>query len=76
MGRKIDKLRRVVQNLADRYGKDDADVMRLKQELDALEAAGEGQRVERRKVQLCRYTFGSVARQHYYDSTRNTPGSQ
>ena len=76
MGKKIDRLRRVVQKLGDRYGADDVDVMRLQQELLALEAAGERQCVERRKVQLCRYTFGSVARQHYFETGRQNLGNQ
>ena len=76
MGRKIDRLRRVVQKLGARYGDDDMDVQRLRQELVALETAGERQCVERRKVQLCRYTFGSVARQHYFDNTDQAGASQ
>ena len=76
MGRKIDRLRRVVQKLGARYGDDDMDVQRLRQELVALETAGERQCVERRKVQLCRYTFGSVARQHYFDNADQAGASQ
>ena len=68
MGKKLDKLRRLVQKMGDRYGKVDLDVLRLKQELDALEALGEEKVEERRKVQTCRYTFGSIAKQHFHDS--------
>jgi hypothetical protein len=65
MAKKTDKLRRVVQEMSDRYGADDADVRRLQLELDALERCDVAVQVERRKVQVCRYTFGSLARQHY-----------
>lgn len=68
MSKKLDKLRRLVQKMGDRYGKDDLDVQRLKQELDALEIIGEEKIEERRKVQTCRYTFGSIAKQHFRDS--------
>jgi hypothetical protein len=65
MGKKIDKLRCVVREMGDRYGVDDADVMRLQQDLGALERSIVDKPVERRKVQVCRYSFGSVARQHF-----------
>lgn len=65
MARKIDKLRSVVQELGDRYGAADADVMRLQQALGALEGSAVVQQVERRKAQVCRYSFGSLARQHF-----------
>ena len=66
MSKKMDKLRRLVQKLGTRYGMDDVDVVRLRQELEALEAMGKPQIVERRKAQVCRYNFDSVARQHFH----------
>jgi hypothetical protein len=68
MSKKLDKLRRLVQKLGDRYGKEDGDVLHLQQELDALETLGEAQVEERRKQQTCRYTFGSIAKRHFLDS--------
>ena len=65
MSKKMDKLRHLVQKLGARYGVDDVDVVRLRQELEALEALGKPQIVERRKTQVCRYNFDSVARQHF-----------
>ena len=38
MGKKTEKLRRVVNKLGQRYGVEDADVQRLQSELDVLEA--------------------------------------
>lgn len=69
MGKKIDKLRCVVREMGDRYGADDADVMRLQQDLGVLERSTVAAPVERRKVQVCRYNFGSVARQRFRDPT-------
>jgi hypothetical protein len=36
MGKKVEKLRHLVKKLAIRYGEDDADVARLRAEIDAL----------------------------------------
>lgn len=38
MGKKAEKLRRIVNKLSHRYGADDTDVQRLQMELDALDA--------------------------------------
>jgi len=38
MGKKAEKLRRMVNKMAVRYGADDPDVQRLQSELDALDA--------------------------------------
>ena len=38
MGKKTDKLRRIVDKLTQHYGPDDSDVQRLQSELDMLEA--------------------------------------
>ena len=38
MGKKAEKLRRMVNKMAIRYGADDPDVLRLQSELDALDA--------------------------------------
>ena len=38
MGKKTEKLRRIVDKLGQRYGADDSDVQRLQSELDGLEA--------------------------------------
>jgi hypothetical protein len=38
MGKKAEKLRRIVNKMAIRYGADDPDVRRLQAELDALDA--------------------------------------
>jgi len=76
MGKKIDQLRRVVTKLGVRYGEDDADVQCLRRELEVLEAVAEAPREERRRAQQCRYTFGSLARQHYEASRLQNPRLQ
>ena len=65
MIRKIDSLHYLVQELSDRYGADDADVRQLQAEWGARQEREVPVQPERRKAQVCRYTFGSVARQHY-----------
>jgi hypothetical protein len=65
MPKKINKLRCLVRELKDRYGPEDSDVKRLVHELDTLEHATVAKQEERRAVQICRYSFGSVARQHF-----------
>jgi hypothetical protein len=65
--KKINKLRQVVREMADQYGVEDAHVQRLQSDLLALEGTAPVTREERRKVQIARYTFGSLARQNYRD---------
>ena len=73
MSKKLNRLRRVVGKLSLRYGAEDMDVLRLRQDLNALEALGEVQAEERRKEATCRYTFGSLAKQHFRASRAADP---
>jgi hypothetical protein len=73
MAKKTDQLRQLVHEMGDRYGADDVDVQRLQQELQALERTDVVKPVERRKLQVCRYSFGSLARQHYNDPQASLP---
>jgi hypothetical protein len=67
MGKQIDNLRRVVQDLELRYGKGDVDVQQLQSELDASEQVKE-RFAERRPATPHKYNFGSLAKQHFYAS--------
>ena len=73
MGKKHDQFRRLVQDMGDRYGMEDVDVLCLKQELNEREIVGEPKLEERRKVQTCRYTFGSIAKKNFDESRQAAP---
>ena len=68
MGKKVDNLRRVVQDLETRYGKEDLDVQRLQSELTALEQVKERRIVERRAATPHKHNFQSLAKQHFHAS--------
>lgn len=67
MGKQIDNLRRVVQDLELRYGKGDIDVQQLQCELDGTEEVEE-RLTERRPATPHKYNFGSLAKQHFHAS--------
>jgi hypothetical protein len=69
MEKKLEKLRRLVQDLGSRYGNDDPDVLRLQTELSALEAIKPAPKEERRKANPGKRNFQSVSRQ-FFDATR------
>ena len=75
MEKKLEKLRRLVQKLGARYGKDDADVIRLQEELNALQAMKPAtpQQPERRKATPLKRNFQSPTRQ-YFDAS--VPGDR
>ena len=68
MGKKLDNLRRVVQKLESRYGKDDVDVQRMRADLNVLEAIKEAKIVERRAATPHKHNFQSLAKQHFHAS--------
>ena len=68
MGKKVDNLRRVVQDLETRYGKEDLDVQRLQSELNALEQVKERRIGERRAAPPHKHNFQSLAKQHFHAS--------
>lgn len=68
MGKKLDNLRRIVEKLETRYGKDDVDVQRMRGELNTLEAIKEAKVVERRAATPHKYNFQSLAKQHFHAS--------
>ena len=65
MGKKADKLQRVVKKLASRYGKEDADVQRLQLALDILDAEKK-QQLERRRFGPAEIAFMTPAKQLFY----------
>lgn len=68
MEKKLEKLRRLVKELSDRYGNDDPDVCRLQIELKALEAIKPAAKPERRKATPLKRDFQSPTRQ-YFDAS-------
>ena len=68
MRKKTEKLRRLINKLALRYGDDDVDVLRLRAELDAL-AATRDNHLERRASPEPRNDFRSATRRLYHDTT-------
>lgn len=68
MSKKIDNLRRVVQDLENRYGKEDADVQRLQSELNSLEQVKERRFVDRRAATPHKHNFQSLAKQRFHAS--------
>jgi hypothetical protein len=71
MGKKSEKLRRVVKKLSDRYGVDDESVLRLQSELSVLELL-EAAPPERRKYKTQELKFQSPAKQLFLASSANT----
>lgn len=69
MQKKIEKLRRLVQELSARYGNDDVDVLRIQTEMRALEAITPTPLRERRKATPDKRNFQSASRQ-IFDATR------
>lgn len=67
MGKKTEKLQRVVKKLAGRYGADDKDVLRLASELKALETL-ESRRPERRSYKAADFKFQTPAKQLFFGS--------
>lgn len=70
MEKKLEKLRRLVQDLAGRYGTDDEDVRRLQTELQTLEAMVPAPKADRRKATPDKRNFQSPSRQ-FFDATRS-----
>lgn len=68
MGKKTEKLRRVVQKLSERYGVDDESVQRLQSELTVLESL-EVARPERRSYKPQEFKFQTPAKQLYFASS-------
>lgn len=69
MEKQREKIRRLVQDLAARYGSDDEDVRRLQAELKALEAVVQVPKLERRKANPDKRSFQPVSRL-FFDATR------
>jgi hypothetical protein len=67
MGKKTDKLQRVVEKLASRYGEQDEDVQRLQSALVVLQAA-KLHPVERRHFGTPQAVFLTPAKRIYYAS--------
>ena len=65
MGKKTEKLKRVVQKLSKRYGVDDENVQRLQAELIFLESL-EVSRPERRTYGAQHFSFQTPAKQLYF----------
>lgn len=71
MGKKTEKLQRVVNKLSNRYGADDEDVVRLQTELEVL-AALEQRRPERRSYKAMDFKFQTPAKQLFLGSSEQT----
>lgn len=71
MGKKTEKLQRVVKKLANRYGDGDEDVVRLESELKVLEAL-ELRRPERRSYKAADFKFQTPAKQLFFGSSEPT----
>ncbi len=67
MGSKTNKLQRVVQKLANQYGTDDEDVVRLKSELAVLEFL-ETNRPERRARKRKDFQFQTPAKLLFFNT--------
>jgi len=65
MGKKTEKLRRVVRKLSDRYGAEDESVRRLQSELAVLEAL-EAPPLERRSYKTQDIKFQTPAKQLFF----------
>lgn len=66
MGKKTEKLQRVVKKLANRYGADDEDVIRLEAELKVLQGM-ETRRPERRSYKAADFKFQTPAKQLFFN---------
>lgn len=73
MGKKTDKLQRVVEKLATRYGEEDEDVRRLQSALDILNAGRQKLPSERRRYGPSETTFLTPAKKLYYASSAELP---
>lgn len=71
MGKKTEKLQRVVKKLADRYGASDEDVLRLASELKVLESL-ESPRPERRSYKTSDFKFQTPAKQLFFSADEPT----
>ena len=69
MGKKTQKLQRIVQKLASQYGADDEDVVRLASELTVLESL-EAHRPERRARKRKDFMFQTPAKQLFFSTSR------
>jgi hypothetical protein len=67
MGKKTERLRHLVNELASRYGDDDVDVMRLKANLDELHEI-QVSRIESRALERMKFDFRSNAQRLYQTS--------
>ena len=68
MGKKVDKLQRLVDKMATRYGQQDEDVLQLKAALESLQAMPK-QLPERRRFGPAGANFLTPAKQMFYAST-------
>lgn len=68
MGKKTKKLQRIVQKLANQYGADDEDVVRLTSELTVLESL-EVYRPERRARKRKDFKFQTRAKQLFFSTS-------
>lgn len=71
MGKKAEKLRRIVNKLSHRYGTDDPDVQRLQSELDVLDAF-DFRYPDKFDAKSRVHEFRTSARQLYYASADRT----
>lgn len=71
MGKKTEKLQRVVKKLANRYGAGDEDVLRLASELKVLESL-ESPRTERRSYKTSDFKFQTPAKQLFFSADETT----
>jgi hypothetical protein len=72
MGQKTDKLQRVVEKLASRYGDQDVDVQKLQSALRVLQATKLDQ-VDRRPFGTSQAVFLTPAKRIYYASPTGHP---
>lgn len=68
MGKKTQKLQRIVQKLANQYGAEDEDVVRLVSELAVLESL-EAPRPERRARKRKDFMFQTPAKQLFFSTS-------
>lgn len=71
MGKKTAKLQRIVQKLANQYGADDEDVVRLASQLTVLESL-ESQGQERRARKRQDFKFQTPAKQLFLRASEQT----
>jgi predicted lipid-binding transport protein (Tim44 family) len=68
MGKKVDKLKRVVAKLSARYGEADLDVLRLQCDLEMLESLERARREKEPAGNKKSFDFRSASRRIYSDS--------